>query len=61
MQIDPSAVKIISDTIARAVSAERERCAKVAEEWPSTFDGMVSPQGRYAAENIAAAIRGGNQ
>lgn len=34
-----------------------ERCAQIAEGWPATFDGPVSSQGHYAAENIAAAIR----
>jgi len=46
-----------AEHIAKALAHEREKAAEIAEGWPSTFDGMVSPQGRYAAENIAAAIR----
>lgn len=48
---------VIHDAMTDATISERYRCAGIAEGWPSTFDGAVSPQGRYAAENIAAAIR----
>lgn len=52
-----SETRDLAGAIDKAIADERERCAEIAEGWPATFDGMVSPQGRYAAENIAHALR----
>lgn len=52
----------IRPTIARAILAERERCAKVAEATRAdeTDDDPWSSGWRVACNNIAAAIRKGS-
>jgi len=64
---DPDGVK--ADIIARAILAERERCARVAyarrDEWMAQAGARQTPYATYmaarsdAAEDIAAAIRKG--
>ena len=51
---------VLTKVIARAIMVERERCAKVADDYPSR-DPAGDGNGYWAAEEIAAAIRGGAQ
>jgi hypothetical protein len=47
----------ISSAINQAMADERERCAKIADKYASECD--PTERQRYAAEEIAAAIREG--
>jgi hypothetical protein len=46
----------LDEEIARALLAERERCARVADDYPKRDPGGDG-NGFWAAEEIAAAIR----
>lgn len=67
--LSPHAVEGLADSIARAIMAERERCAKVAEIWRTVipmWDRPGGPPGNGPAragtpDEIAASIRRGSK
>lgn len=46
-----------SEILDAAVAAEREACAKIADEWSRTAFGLGADAVRSASANIAEAIR----
>jgi len=56
LPIDGFAYRELVNTIANAVSAERKRCAKVAEEYKNRDPGEDG-SAYWASNEIAAAIR----